>query len=139
MKRAAINNGDTISEKMTAFHVARGAYASMLVSWLPKFLLVITCDASPAQPTVTVPATSFRLSVPTAHPSQEFSVIHDEITNGELVRVEHIRRDTQRQDGNPEVDEMGNPYSNRRIKQHDQSTHSHIDAGPSKSRVENGE
>ena len=51
--------------------------------------------------------------------------------------IEEEGSNAQGQNGNPEVDEMGNPNGEGDVQQHDQGSHSEINAGPGESRIEN--
>jgi len=47
--------------------------------------------------------------VTTRHPAKEFAIVDDEVSEGELVRVEEERSDTECKDCKPEVDEEWRP------------------------------
>ena len=47
--------------------------------------------------------------VTTRHPAKEFAIVDDEVSEGELVRVEEERCDTKREDCEPEVNEVWRP------------------------------
>lgn len=47
--------------------------------------------------------------VTTRHPAKEFAIVDDEVSEGELVRVEEERSDAEREDCEPEVDEEWRP------------------------------
>ena len=50
-----------------------------------------------------------RQGVTTRHPAKEFAIVNDEVSEGELVRVEEERSDAEREDCEPEVDEEWRP------------------------------
>lgn len=106
---------------------------------MAQFLLLVTGDHGPGQSAVAIPATRLRARVTTGHPPQELAVVDDELGVRELMRVEHERRNTQRQHGEPEVDKVWRPDSHRGIKQEEDVPHSHVDARTSEAGIENGE
>ena len=53
--------------------------------------------------------------------------------------VEHEWRDAQREDGSPEVDQMGHPKRHCGVKQQQQVPHAHVDTRTSEPRVQNAE
>lgn len=55
------------------------------------------------------------------------------------MRIEQERCNAQREDGYPEINEVGCPERQGHIKKHDQCPHPQIDAGPSEPRKERAE
>ncbi len=55
------------------------------------------------------------------------------------MRVEQERRNTQRQNGDPEIDQIRRPKRQCHIKQHEQRPHSKVDAGTRKSGEQDAE
>lgn len=66
-------------------------------------------------------------------------IINDEIGEHKLMRIEQERCNTQREDGDPEIDEVGCPERQGHIEKHDQCPHPQINAGPSEARKERAE
>lgn len=77
--------------------------------------------------------------VTSGHPSQEFSVVDDEIGKGELMRVEQERCDDQRHYSDPEVNHVPSPDGQCCKKQNDHGPDTQIYGRPGESRVENAE
>lgn len=55
------------------------------------------------------------------------------------MRIEHERRHAKRQDREPEVDQMGNPYGHGGVEQEQNIPHAHVDTRTSKSGIEDAE
>ncbi len=55
------------------------------------------------------------------------------------MRVEQERGYTQCQNRDPEIDNFGDPNCQRDVEQHDERSHSEVDAGTCKPRVQNTE
>ena len=66
-------------------------------------------------------------------------VINNKVGGRELVRVEQERRDTQRQNGNPEVRDPACPERQSDIEQHHQGPHSEIDTRAGEPREQDAE
>ena len=106
---------------------------------MSQFLLLVTSDHRTGQTTVAVPRASLGTRVTTRHPAEELAVVDNEVRERELVRVEHERRDAQRQHRDPEVDEEGRPDGHGGVEKQKQVAHTHIDTGSSETRVEDSE
>ena len=78
---------------------------------MAKLLLLVSRDHGSGKSTIAIPAARLRPRITARHPPQELSMVDDEVGEGELMRVEEERRDTESEDGTPEVDEMRNPKS----------------------------
>ena len=76
---------------------------------MTKFLLLVTGNHGTRKSAVTVPAVGGGLRITTGHPTQELSVIDDEVGEGELVRVEHEWRNAKGQNREPEINQVGSP------------------------------
>lgn len=55
------------------------------------------------------------------------------------MRVEEERRDTKREDREPEVDEVWYPDGKRGVEEQEEIPHSHVDARPRETRVQDTE
>lgn len=53
--------------------------------------------------------------------------------------IEQEGGDAERQDGKPEIDQMGNPYRHGGVQQEEQVPHTHVDTRTSETRVKNTE
>lgn len=76
-----------------------------------------------------------RARVASAHPSQELAVVDDEVGVRELVRVEQERRDTETDDGDPEVDQVRDKDRQRDVQQEDQRSEAEVDRRTGESRA----
>jgi len=74
-------------------------------------------------------------TVTSRHPSEELSVINDEIGERELMGIEQEWSDTKTKDGDPEVDNVRDEYRHGDVKQEDQSSNTKVDRGASESRA----
>jgi len=75
--------------------------------------------------------------VTSGHPSKQLSIVDDEVAVGELMRVEEEGRDRQRQNRDPEIDEVWRPEGQSDVKQQHKRSQSQVDGGASKTRVKN--
>lgn len=96
-------------------------------------LALETSDPSSGQPTVTDPRVGMCSRITSRHPTKEFSVVDDKVGNGELVRVEKERSNTETDDSNPEVDKMRNPDCEGDKEKEDKGTHTEVDRRSSES------
>lgn len=71
--------------------------------------------------------------VPSGHPSEEFPVVDDKVGKGELMRVEEEWRDGERKHGDPEVNEVVGPDSQRDEQEQDEGSHAEVDGRSSES------
>lgn len=92
-----------------------GNVARQLLRWVPKLLLLVTGDHGTRKTTVPIPTARLRPRVAARHPTQEFSVVNDEVGEGELMGIKHERRDAQGEDRRPEVEQVGCPQSDGRV------------------------
>ena len=106
---------------------------------MTQFLLLVTGNHRPGKSAVTVPTAGLRPRIAARHPTKEFPIVNDEVGERELMRIEQERRDAKRKNGEPEVDQMGNPNGQRDIEQDEEVSEAHVDAGSSKAGVENAE
>ena len=84
---------------------------------MTKLLLLITSNHRPGKSAVSVPTARLRPRISSRHPPQKFTIIDDEVGKGELVRVEKEWSDTEREDREPEVDEVWYPDGKRDIEE----------------------
>jgi hypothetical protein len=101
-----------------------------------KPLSLETGDSGPRQSTVTDPTVGMGSAVTSRHPSKELSVINDKVGEGELMRVEEEWSDTKTENGNPEVDDVGDKDRHGDVEQEDQSSNTKIDGRASESRAD---
>lgn len=106
---------------------------------MTKFLLFVTGDHRSRESAVAVPTVRRCLRVTTRHPTQELSVVDDEIGERELVRVEDKWRNTERQDREPEVNQEGSPDGHGGIQEQEEIPHTHVDTWSGKTGVQDGE
>lgn len=76
-----------------------------LLAGVADALLLETGDFGPRESAVSDPRVGVGARVAAAHPAQELAVVDDEVAERELVRIEEERRDAQRDDRDPEVDD----------------------------------
>jgi hypothetical protein len=74
-------------------------------------------------------------TVTSRHPSEELSIIDDEVGERELMGVEQEGSDAKTKDGNPEVNDVRDEYRHGNVKQEDQSSNTEVDRGASESRA----
>ena len=113
--------------------------ARELVRRVPELLLLVARDHRPRETTVPIPAARLRARVAARHPAEELAVVDDEVREQELMRVEHERRDAQRHDRDPEVDEERRPNRHRGVREQKEVPHAHIDTGSGETRVKDAE
>lgn len=77
--------------------------------------------------------------VASRHPSQELSVIDDEVGKRELMRVEQEWCDDEGHDGEPEVDHVPGPHRQSCKEQNDDRSNAQVDGWPRETRVEDAE
>ena len=77
--------------------------------------------------------------IASGHPTQELSIVDDEVGECELVRVEEERSNAKSHDGDPAVDQVRHPDCKRGIQQKQQCTHTEVDTWTSKPRVKQAE
>lgn len=100
-----------------------------------KPLPLETGNASSGQSAVSDPTVCVSSAVSSRHPSEELSVVDDEVGEGKLVRVEQEGSDTQTKDRHPEVDDVGDPDGHGDVKQENQGSHTEVDRWSGKSRA----
>jgi hypothetical protein len=66
-------------------------------------------------------------AVSSRHPSEELSVVDDEVGECELMGIEEEWGNTKTKDGDPEVDDMGDPDGHGDVEQEDQCSHTEVD------------
>lgn len=106
---------------------------------MTEFLLLVASNHRSRKSTVSVPTARLGSRVSSRHPSQKFAIIDDKVGKGKLVRVEEERRDTKREDREPEVDEVWYPDGKRGVEEQEEIPHSHVDARPRETRVQDTE
>lgn len=94
-----------------------GNVTRKLLGRVSQFLLLVTGNHRPGQPTVPIPAARFMTRVSTRHPSQELPIVDDKVGERELMRVEQEWRDAERKHREPEVDEVRRPDGHGGIQQ----------------------
>lgn len=106
---------------------------------LAESLALETSEASTRQTNETDPRRGVSLGVATGQPSEELAVVDEEVGPGELVRVEHERRDAEREQGDPEPKQPVAPNGDGSEKQHEQATGAPVDRRTGETRVEDTE
>ena len=62
---------------------------------MSKFFLLVASNHGTRKTTISIPAAGLGAGVAPGHPPQELPVINDEVSIGELMRIEHKGSDAQ--------------------------------------------
>jgi len=106
---------------------------------LTKHLLLKSGDAGTRKTDESNPGCRVSLGVSTGQPSEELTVVDEEVGPCELVRVEQERSNTESEKGNPEVKKPVSPNGQSTKQKHEKQTDTQVDRRSSETRVENTE